>query len=312
MAEASTVQNDATEQTPTATPDSQEGAAISPEIPVAPESFTMGEWKKIIPEEFQGMQDIKDAQTPKDLFNSYAYYRNKVGSSINIPGENATEQERSDFLSKLRNQVPQLLDMPEAEDADGMSNLYQRLGRPEDREGYDVPTFELEDGVKMNDDQIDKFKDIALKYNLTKSQFQGVLQDYLGGGLEAANAGQVAFRKEMDELKGEWGEAYDYRVKQTLAIAKEFFPNTGLPDMIEAGTVGAGSLRDLNALVAQLGSEGQQLVGQVNSQGANTPQELRDQAAELLTKITTMNPGQERQRAIDKRVKLLQAANRNT
>jgi hypothetical protein len=76
--------------------------------------------------------------------------------------------------------------------------------------------------------------------------------------------------------------------------------------------VGAGALRNLKALVAQLGAEGQQLVGQVNSAGANTPMELREQAGELLTKITAMNHGAERQRMIDKRIKLLQAAGRNS
>ena len=313
MAEASEIQQAANTPDPVGQkPGTPDPAAQLPPSDPGPESFTMEDWKKIVPEEFLQMQDVKDAKTPKDLFNNYAYYRNKVGKSIAIPTDESSDEERADFLGKLRTGVPQLLDMPDADDAEGLANLYGRLGRPEDISGYDAPQFELEDGVKMNEDQINGFRSIALKHNLTQAQFKGVLQDYLGGGLEAANAGQVAFNKEMEGLKKDWGEAYQHKVDQSLAIAKEFFPNTGLAKMIENGTVGAGSLKDLNALVTQLGAEGQQLVGDVNSEGANTPAELRDQASALLTKITTMNPGAERQRAIEKRIKLLQAASRNS
>lgn len=117
---------------------------------------------------------------------------------------------------------------------------------------------------------------------------------------------------DLGALKAEWGATYEGNVSKAARIAQQFFPNSGLTDAIKENAVGAGTLRDLNALAMQLGSEGQQLIGERGAGGANTPQELRDQANELANKIREMTPGPSREALIQKRMALLTSADRGT
>ena len=147
------------------------------EAPATPSNITLENWKDILPADTREWDRVQQAKTPKDLMDSFGYFMNKAGKSLAIPGENATDEQRSEFLGKLRAQVPELLDMPMMDDVEGVAELFTRLGKPEDTTGYQTPEFDLVDGVTVNNDQLDAFKTIAHKYNLTKAQFNGIMKD---------------------------------------------------------------------------------------------------------------------------------------
>ena len=290
-------------------------APAAPQAPIVPTepspaevAFTMDNWKEMLPQDAREWDAVKNAKTPKDLMDTFGYYQTRAGRSINIPGENATESDRMEFLTKLRSHVPELLDMPQMDDIDGMDDLYVKLGKPEDVTGYQTPEFEMVDGVQVDANQVDAFKQLALKHNLSKSQYNGLVKDFLGQSIEVSNAAQTKFNTELTGLSEEWGQAYDVKVSKAQKVAEQFFPNTDLGKLIADGAVGAGTLRDLEALASQLGTEGQQMVGQQGGTGINTPQELRDQAGELMARILDTPPGDTRNALIQKRLKMLQSA----
>jgi len=282
---------------------------VTPPVMDVATTFTMDQWKDILPADSREWSAVKEATTPQELMDKFGYFQSRLGRSLTIPDEKATPEQRTEFLGKLRAKVPELLDMPLQDDTEGINDLFSRLGRPEDSTGYETPTFDMVEGVNVDNSQIDAFKEIAHKYNLTKAQFKGVVQDFLGGALEQSNTAQSQFNQDKKELVTEWGATYDHKLAKALRVAQQFFPDTGLAGSITGGTVGAGTLRNLEALASQLGAEGQQLVGEQGAEGLNTPQELREQAMELMDRIKEAPMGDAREALIQKRLQLLKVAN---
>lgn len=110
-----------------------------------------------------------------DLAKSYAALEKKMGNSVNIPGEGATEEEVKAFYSKL--------------------------GVPESAEGYSV-----------KDENAKNFLTLAYNNNLTDSQAKALYEGMSKIGEEAAKASaeQIkAMAMNTDKLlKEEWGQDY--------------------------------------------------------------------------------------------------------
>jgi len=282
-------------------------------IEVSPQTFTAEEWKTVlVPDEFKDMPVVQNAKTPKDIFNRLGYLDSKVGRSIAIPGKDATHEDWTEFHQKVQNKIPGLLELPEPDDIPGFESLYNKLGRPEDTSGYENPSFEGTEGVEFDQAVMDRFKPIAHKFGLSKKQYKGIVEEYLGEDLEKATQAYATHKEQISELHKEWGAAAEHKTQKAAAIAKEFFPNTNLANLIKDQKIDAGTLKDLVNIGSRLGEEGQQLVGEQNTRGVSTPDELRDKAQELAIKIYSMPPGEQRERLIHKRISILEAASRNT
>ena len=110
-----------------------------------------------------------------DLGKSYSELEKKLGNTVTIPGENASDEEKTAF--------------------------YQKLGRPESADGYSI---EGED--------IKPFKEAAFKHNLTDAQAHGMFELLTGLGKEAIQKNAENLQKigsETDaKLREEWGNEY--------------------------------------------------------------------------------------------------------
>lgn len=121
------------------------------------------------------VKQLAKFQNMGDLAKSYASLEKKLGSSINIPGENATEEEITAFYSKL--------------------------GKPESAEGYSI-----------KEESAAPFKALAFKANLTDSQAKAVFEGLTAIGKEQARLTAENMQKIADEsdkaLKAEWGKDF--------------------------------------------------------------------------------------------------------
>ena len=110
-----------------------------------------------------------------DLAKSYSALEKKMGSSINIPSDEASAEEVDAF--------------------------YRKLGKPESVEGYSI-----------TDPKAQPFKDIAFMNNLTDKQATGLFEGLakIGAAAEKASAENLAkIAQESDRLlKTEWGSDY--------------------------------------------------------------------------------------------------------
>ena len=112
--------------------------------------------------------------------------------------------------------------MPVNPSDEDLDRIYNRLGRPETPDGYQLTA----DGNIVTEDLVKDFADFSHKLRLTPEQASSIM-DYYRSSVEQANAGSVEqaeeFRKTTEEsLKSEWGRAYDQKLTQAVNAAKEF------------------------------------------------------------------------------------------
>ena len=111
--------------------------------------------------------------------------------------------------------------IPEAEDAEGWSNVYNQLGRPETHDKYE---FGYEGDVTISDELVGQFKQFAHGLGLTQKQFNDVVKfqlDAVAAQSEAYDAQSVTKTEEnIVALKQKWGETnYAVKVKGARIIA---------------------------------------------------------------------------------------------
>ena len=112
--------------------------------------------------------------------------------------------------------------MPVNPSDEDLDRIYNRLGRPESPDGYQLAP----DGNIVTEDLVKDFADFSHKLRLTPEQASGIL-DYYRSSVEQSAAGSEeqaqAFRQTTEEsLKSEWGRAYDQKLNQAVNAAKEF------------------------------------------------------------------------------------------
>lgn len=112
--------------------------------------------------------------------------------------------------------------MPVNPSDEDLDRIYNRLGRPETPDGYQLNA----DGNIVTEELVKDFADFSHKLRLTPEQASSIM-DYYRSSVEQTNAGSVEqaeeFRKTTEEaLKSEWGRAYDQKLNQAVNAAKEF------------------------------------------------------------------------------------------
>lgn len=108
---------------------------------------------------------------------------------------------------------------PTDEDLD---NIYNRLGRPENAEGYQIAV----DGNIVTEDVAKTYADIAHKLRLTPEQASGVLEYYKStsmANVETMQKADAEIRERTEnELKQEWGANYERNITAAKKVVDEF------------------------------------------------------------------------------------------
>jgi hypothetical protein len=117
------------------------------------------------------------------------------------------------------------LDLPaDPKDAAAMDAVWNRLGRPEKPDGY---KFELTaDATDTDKALVSSYAETAHKLGLTAEQARGAMAFLVEQQGKAAEANAAAFAAAAEAgraaLKGEWGQAYDTRVKEIGAVVAKY------------------------------------------------------------------------------------------
>lgn len=149
-------------------------------------------------------------KTPKDVAKAAHEQSKLIGSSIRIPGKDATDQERSDFLDKL--------------------------GRPKEAKDYSFkPPENLPKDLPYDGERATEFKGVAHQLGLTDAQAKG-LHDWFAektvGDFTSYQSGdaekqmQIA-KDETAKLIKEWGPLDGDQMKTNLASADKVLREVG-------------------------------------------------------------------------------------
>jgi hypothetical protein len=121
----------------------------------------------------------------------------------------------------------QLLKLPSDPAAEGAyDEIWNKLGRPSDAKEYKV---EFEGDIKVDDERLSKYADVAHKVGLTQSQFEALAKvdaEYMGA-IQSAQLEQVQQKQEQEyqALRAEWGNNADEREELSRRGLKYVLPS---------------------------------------------------------------------------------------
>jgi len=182
-------------------------------------------WMAQLPGDLKDSESLTKFKNLGDLGKAYSELEGKLGSSLSIPGEEASDEERSEFYSKL--------------------------GRPETPDGYNVkfPQSFSEESVKG-------YKDAAFGLGLNSSQLGGVVKAMslqAIEGLEYLQNQQTSARDSGEAaLKKEWGDDYEDNFK----IVSRTLTRYGGDDLVKKfSAAGLGNDPDVAKFLHQVGKD---------------------------------------------------------
>ena len=229
---------------------SQEVASVGA-VEQAPVSFLDS-----IPEEYRSEPSIKNFTSAADLAKSYIHAQRMIGADkIPLPGKTATD--------------------------DDWRSVYKRLGAPDDPKGYEVKFGK----DVLSDNELGAFRNAAFEAGLNPRQ-AGRIAQYIDETVMNARSNrdqqvEDARYNGEQELRQEWGKAFDDKIRLANKAASNFLGNTDLLDTIQlADGRLLGDHPDVVRMFAKLASE----IGEDNLEGA--PSELIMTPAEAQSRIS--------------------------
>jgi len=285
MSEAAPSQQPAPEAVPTPTPEA-----------------TPQDWRASLPEAAQGWSEVQQAKDINGLMDYYGHMRTRMGRSISIPPENATQEEWQSFNAKLMDKVPDLVRKPNLEDDASFQDFYKSLGMPEDRDGYALP----EDVQIDISNDIDWLRDMAHESGLSNKQFQTLVNGMVQNHIKNIDSQEADLNASQSALRNEWGFAFDERNQ----AVKNFAEMTGAPEQlmeaINTGKLSGDVVKWMHGVVKQVSGEGKPLPDMHNAQPALDPYEMEAKANDMyqrMMNLPTHSP--EYQRLMEQRVQLM-------
>lgn len=232
------------------------------EVSEAPEvAQSVEDWRSSIPEDIRGHKSLDHISDVGALAKSYVHAQSMIGADkIVMPGKTSTPDDWNEF--------------------------YNRIGRPESSEAYNLP--EPQD-FDADPNMTSWYRQAAHEIGLTESQASKLYEAYNNfastQGQNAEMNHQVTLEETQQELMREFGEAYEDRINQGFGVVANF----GDPEMLEAqmsdGTL-LGDNPDFIRLMGKVGAYIQSKVGEDSLEGVRTsggisPEEAMAKVAEI-------------------------------
>lgn len=217
-------------------------------------------------------------------------YQAMQGSSIRIPGENATVDDRVAFYEKLQAQVPGLIATPDPENAEAMAAFHKMVGVPAESSEYDLPA--PPEGQKVDEKLQTWFLETAHARKFSKAQAKGFFEDF--NAFQAGIEVEVAATRKAEEvaLRGKWGATYDPQMAKIDTLWANYPQFAELRENAKKGLVPSHVLEGFAAIAEGMMGKGFTMLtdGQHQQTAVMTPAEAARQSAETLKKLTDLEP----------------------
>ena len=170
-------------------------------------------WKEAIPEDLRNDPNISKFTELEALAKSYVNATRMIGQDkVAVPNNNSTD--------------------------DQWNEVYDKLGRPESPDKYQLDA--KSDVVPLDESAIKSFAENAHQLGLNNKQAQGILEFYKNSMEGSVQQNQVdmetAQANAEQELRKEWGRAYEDNIKKAGAVAKANMDANILDMQLKDGT----------------------------------------------------------------------------
>lgn len=224
----------------------------SPEGSVVPTSSEgTVNWRDSLPDDIKSHTAISQFPDVGMLAKSYIHAQSMVGKKgVIVPGEKASDEEWGSF--------------------------FKSIGQPE-RDKYDIKAPE---GVQVNPEVLNQFKEMAHKNGLLPKQAQGLLDwytKYEGQVIAQTKAQKDAAEKQsVEQLKVEWGEGFDKQSKLAQMAVNELGGDEFKKYLGDKGLINDTYLAKVFAKVGKLMGE-DKIRGEGGGKFGMTPVEIQSE-----------------------------------
>ena len=174
------------------------------EAPVETGQAPSEDWKASLPEDIRDNQLIHNANSIESLAKTAIHAQSMIGADkLAIPGKWAND--------------------------DDWNNVYTKLGKPEDAQGYKL---EVKEGTQVDKDMESWYRGLAHKAGLNDRQANTIFQEYMAKEAELKAANAPPSPEDVEIIKGEaeialkkeWGKAFDTKMNEAKGVLTEFAP----------------------------------------------------------------------------------------
>ena len=231
-------------------------------------------------EESSSFVDSMLSQIDNDDIKSAGFWKNLEGKDANEVGK---------YIKELQSFAGKKGDIPKSDATDEeWSAFYQKLGRPENMEGYDFTIGDEfrelvgEDSVPYFQQTVDKIKEQAFQMGASSDQAENMVNIFLesvADSVEENNTENKQMFEEMEkELPTEWGEEYDGMMNGIEAMLSA----NGFPEENMQFLKDSGMLKD-PAFAITMGNIASKFADdpEIGHHQTNTMAGVRDQLAEV-------------------------------
>lgn len=250
-------------------------------------------------EEIKTNPTLAQYNSLEEALKGHIETKSLVGSSIRIPGPDASEDDQQAFYQKLIDRDLGLMKKPDFSEPEQAKEFYDLFGKPPEATQYKLP-----EDAKLPVDVESEIREMALAANLNQEQFGKLALEMAGRNTQMSENIQTQYDEAMQSLKGKWGVTFDERMAAAKKANEDFYPGRDF-DSLPAG--------DREALYAISESmTGKAAVAAGDGDGVPTgmtPTEAREQADEIMRRVhdpKSKLEHSEKMALINKRIKLLQ------
>lgn len=230
-----------------------------------------------LPESVRGWDEAKNSDTPEVFWDRISNMRSKLGTGVYKPSEEAGTEGWTKFSEKVvALSDGRLIPRPDLEDEGQRTALYKALGKPDEVNGYEFAP-DADDLAPLDEDHSKFLGDVAFRANLTKDQLKLLDMDLRKTAKTSQDEAMTNFTKGNNDLRQEWGMAYEDRLHQAKKVAATFFPHLS-PDT----PFSADEVKSFFSLAKQLNGNGTEFRSQQQSgQVSLTPDDAALKIAEI-------------------------------
>jgi hypothetical protein len=171
-------------------------------------------------EDYKSLVENKGFKSVDDTLKSYSNLEKMIGGSIRMPTEDSSVEAKQDFYKKLEG-VDGVVKLPSEGVESEFNSFYNKLGRPEDKEGYSFGDYDNVFGSEI----LDKYKEVAHKSGLTQSQAQALVEfeaSFIPSEEQLKEEASASMEKCKSSLEKVWGKEYDNRLEASKEVLSKY------------------------------------------------------------------------------------------
>lgn len=164
-------------------------------------------WLDDLPEALRDAPYLAKAESVEDALGKLQHAAKLVGTSIRIPGEDASDEDRAAFLAKV-GEVDGIAQMPLSDDVEGLNALMGKLGTPTEHTAYKLPEM---DDFSWDEAMGEDLRKYALEAGMTVNQFTKLATQIATQEKAASTLSGADMTAQQTALRQDWGDTLESR-----------------------------------------------------------------------------------------------------